>query len=108
MEKKIKINEIEFNISFVNNEYCQNNMAKTVSMSGNIFVNTNLKEDIRANTLLHEIMHVIYHNYSIGTPEEEEKIVESFSNGLFAFLRQNQNFVIEELLGNKKDKYIIS
>jgi hypothetical protein len=53
-------------------------------------------------------MHVIYHNYSIGTPEEEEKIVESFSNGLFAFLRQNQNFVIEELLGNKKDKYIIS
>lgn len=42
-----------------------------------------------AHTLLHEVMHAIFWVWPMETNDEEERVVQLASNGLFAVMRDN-------------------
>ncbi len=57
-----------------------------------------------AKTLLHEILHVIYSEWSIKDSDDEEAVVDSMSNGLHAVYRDNPELMrwIADRLGGEK------
>jgi Zn-dependent peptidase ImmA (M78 family) len=96
---KIKIGDIGFEVKEVDGSYCCNNMGKTNTKCGLIHINESLNDDIKANTLFHEILHVIACNYAIFKDEdEEERAIECFANGIMAFIKDNTKFFIDNIV----------
>ena len=56
---------------------------------GVIRVCRNHGEQKAATTLIHEIMHAIYAEYSISPDDDEERTVHALSNGMAAVWRDN-------------------
>ncbi|MDR2902130.1 MAG: hypothetical protein LBU87_03385 [Lactobacillales bacterium] len=89
MIDKIKIGGITYKISCVDPAYCENNMGKVVQISEKIFLNKGLSSEALEQTLLHEILHVIYNNAALSQGDDEERIVTAISNGLYALFVDN-------------------
>lgn len=58
-----------------------------------IFVDTTGKGEETANTLLHEILHGIYHIYNIQQGDEEERVVNTFANGMIQVFQDNPDLL---------------
>lgn len=54
-----------------------------------IRIREKLKWTEEANTLLHELLHAIYHCYTLDRKADEEKIVCSMANGLMEVMARN-------------------
>lgn len=60
----------------------------------------------RVNTLIHEVLHAIWHTQAVGCSDaEEERIVNSMANGLTQVFRDNPRlikFMLSDLAKAKK------
>ena len=54
-----------------------------------IEIRSRLKWEEEANTLLHELLHAIYHCYRIKDKSDEEVTVTTMSNGLMELMTRN-------------------
>lgn len=54
----------------------------------NIYIREDMSDDIKKNTLVHEIMHIIIRTQGI-TGDDEEATVEGITNGIMEAYRQN-------------------
>ena len=59
------------------------------TLMSNIRLDFSKNRCVVANTLLHEILHVLWDLHSISHKDGEERIIESMSNGLAAVFRDN-------------------
>ncbi len=55
-------------------------------------------EEVLADTVLHEVLHAVWHNYLDEPQAEEEKAVTMLAHGLIQVIRDNPKF-IDELRG---------
>jgi len=64
-----------------------------------IRVSDGTKLSISQNTLLHEVLHSIYHAYNMYSEDDEERTVTAMANGLIQVLQDNPalvNFLMDE------------
>ena len=52
-------------------------------------------ESVVADTVLHEVLHAIWHNYLSEDSAEEEKAVTMLTHGLIQVIRDNPKFIDE-------------
>lgn len=72
--------------------------SKRVKCKGQISIAKGMDDAEKANTILHEILHAICYTQGLDLPvAEEERVVNSLSNGLIAFIRDNPRFTLQLL-----------
>lgn len=58
-----------------------------------IFISTKYNEIETVNTLIHEILHAVYHQANLECGDTEERLVCTLTNGLVAVFRNNPQLV---------------
>ena len=58
-----------------------------------IYVCTHLDDDLVADTLLHEILHAIWHEYGLQDDDREERIVHTLASGFIQVMKDNPNAI---------------
>lgn len=76
-------------------------MGRSSDKTGRILINPNMSEDIKAETLLHEIIHLIVGINSLDNKELNESCVSILSSNLFGVLRDNKK-VAERISGRER------
>lgn len=72
----------------------RNAYGEYISDKDKICIDRTLKPKVMANTLLHEIMHLIAHHYHWEVPaKDEERICETTGNALSDLFTQNPKLV---------------
>lgn len=61
------------------------------NQTGSIRIAVGMGEDMTVNTVIHEVLHAIYHCYGIEDKDEEERVVNTMATGLFQVLKDNKN-----------------
>lgn len=64
-------------------------MGREVYEKSTIYIRKDMPDDVKRETLLHEILHILYANAYLKPGDEEERIVGTLSNGLFQVLEDN-------------------
>lgn len=59
------------------------------NVSGEIIMSTGLNPEEQTNTMIHEMLHGIFHVYNIDSKAEEEYLVTCIANGLTGVMRDN-------------------
>ena len=89
---EIKIESVESNKVFKDDtvsHYGQND-----GLRGIITLNKEMSEDVKGNTLLHEVIHLLDYNLSLGFSEAQ---INTLASGLYCVLKENGlNFNIAE------------
>jgi hypothetical protein len=68
--------------------------GSTHHVSQKIFVDPDITEQKTEHTFIHEVLHAIWFHYGLSknksfTPDQEELVVDSLSNGLYQVLKDN-------------------
>jgi hypothetical protein len=87
----ITIGGIKYNVIEFDKDIDRNLMGKEQYDVGKIFIRSDLPVDKKLETLLHEVIHVIYQNAYLAPGDEEERIVGALSCGLYNFLKDNKD-----------------
>lgn len=64
-------------------------MGREVYEKSTIYIRNDMPDDVKRETLLHEIIHILYANAYLKPGDEEERVVGTLSNGLFQVLEDN-------------------
>lgn len=64
-------------------------MGKEVYCKNVIYICKDMPDEVKRETLLHEILHILYANAYLKPGDEEERIVGTLSTGLFQVLEDN-------------------
>lgn len=97
---RIKIGEVVWK---VNETSHIDDFGVTEYMAGEILLNSSQTTSQMRETLLHEVCHAIVFSYGIqlGTPEQEEQFINSFSPVLLSVICNNPEF-LSILVGEMK------
>lgn len=91
---RLKIGYKDFTLYFVNSIDGGETNGECVKDVGVIKITKGLNNIEKANTVLHEVFHGIWHVQGIGMGDEtEERVVTAMTNGLVDFIRDNPRFV---------------
>jgi Zn-dependent peptidase ImmA (M78 family) len=60
---------------------------------GIIYVCTHLDDVVIADTLLHEVLHAVWHEYGLQDDDREERIVHTLASGLIQVMRDNPQVI---------------
>ena len=94
----IKINGIDYEICFENDDFSPGAMGRTDIKTGKILIDASMKTDIKNNTLLHEIFHIFYNSCGLSEKSTEEEIVEAMSNQMFSAMQNNKDLFIKMII----------
>lgn len=92
----VEICGVPYDIEFVNDQYCGENMGKSDFINAKIFIRKNMPRQVQENVLLHEIMHICYRNGYLSKNDDEERIVEVLTNILYPVLTTNPFQVLDD------------
>ena len=70
---------------------------------GIIYVCAHLDPVVVADTLLHEILHAVWHEYGCQDDDREERIVHTLASGLIQVMRDNPSAIRYLLKLTKED-----
>lgn len=74
-------------------DWAPNTMGRMHSARAQILLRADLPEDVKMETLLHEIVHAITDMYGLAVANDEAQI-SVLSQSLFAFMRDNPEVVV--------------
>lgn len=80
LSKQYKIEKVQ------NNEFSDLTMGRVNTKTGIIYIDESLNQDIKDETLLHEVLHVIDDNLKLNLSEEQ---IIRLSTGLYCILKEN-------------------
>lgn len=88
---KIKIGAHVYTVETSKSLGVKDNYGKAEMESLEIFIREDIPQSLKEETLLHEIMHQIrqLNNLDVKDEEEEERIVQIMSHGLYQVLTDN-------------------
>lgn len=75
-------------------KFIENPMADCVGMykrgEGKIFIDQSLSPDEKLNTIIHELLHAVYHLYGLPADDDtEERYVNTLANGITEVILRN-------------------
>lgn len=91
MTDTVKIAGIEYSVEPFEPDVDRNLMGRLQYDTANIYVRRDLTLDKKMETLLHEVIHVVYMNAGLTPSDEEEKVVTAISSGVYQFLKDNKD-----------------
>lgn len=80
LSKQYKIEKVQ------NNEFSDLTIGRVNTKTGIIYIDESLNQDIKDETLLHEVLHVIDDNLKLNLSEEQ---IIRLSTGLYCILKEN-------------------
>lgn len=86
---KVRIGYLEFTIKEFPEGFGLRLDGETNFTRQTIHIDQNNSPEVRANTLLHEIMHVCWSMAALNDEDKEERIVTALANGLSQVIRDN-------------------
>jgi len=90
----VKIGYRDFQLLFADKLETENMVGSCNATHGIIEIEDNRDCVEHTNTILHEILHAIFHTQGAGlSAKEEERIVNIVANGLTQVLRDNSDFI---------------
>lgn len=96
--ESLKIGYRKFTLRFIRKIDDGGYLGCTDKQMGRIRVEKGLPPDEKANTVLHEILHGIWHTQALDySAVTEERIVTALANGLTGFVRDNPRFILRLL-----------
>ena len=96
----VEICGVSYEVEFVNDQYCGQNMGKSDFLNAKIFIRKNMPRQVQENVLLHEIMHICYRNGYLSKDDGEERVVEVLTNILYPVLATNPFKVLNDESNN--------
>ena len=91
MPNKVKIGPHDYDIEVIDKD-----LADALNVNGRLLVDKKkiqlcplLESSLLAEVIVHEIMHIIYKNYSIQDGDDEERVVSSFGLGVTEVIKRN-------------------
>jgi hypothetical protein len=99
---KVRIGHRDFKIEPFPQGFGERLFGETDYDTLSIRVHDRLEPSVKASTLLHEIVHAIYDEYGISKDDEEERVVNSISNGLSQVIRDNPDVLAFIISGLRK------
>lgn len=87
----VKISGIDYKVDTFEPDVDRNLMGRLQYDTAQIFVRKDIPFDKQMETLLHEVIHVVYMNAGLQPGDEEEKVVTAISSGVFQFLKDNSD-----------------
>lgn len=95
-KERLKIGYKNFTLSFVNNVDKDGSCGECDYDKGKIKIKKGLCPNDKSNTVLHEILHAIFHVQGLNLGyKKDERIVLSMTNGLILFMQENPKFFLK-------------
>lgn len=91
MTSTIKISGINYTVDTFEKDVDRDLMGRLSYDVAQIFIRKDLPLDKKLETLLHEVMHVVYMNAGLQQGDEEEKVVTAMASGVYQFLKDNKD-----------------
>lgn len=91
MTGTVKISGINYTVDTFEKDVDRDLMGRLSYDVAQIFIRKDLPLDKKMETLLHEVMHVVYMNAGLQPGDEEEKVVTALSSGIYQFLKDNKD-----------------
>ena len=91
MTDTIKLSGIDYSVDTFDMDVDRNLMGRLSYDTAQIFIRKDIPLDKKLETLLHEVMHVVYMNAGLQSGDEEEKVVTAMSSGVYQFLKDNKD-----------------
>lgn len=89
---KIKLGHKEYKIQYISHKLASKKgiFGELCTNSQTILIDKSLSELNTSNTLMHEVMHILAHNFQWDLPAKtEELIAETGTNGIFDCFAEN-------------------
>ena len=102
-EYQLNINNIKQNVHYFDGQYCSSNMGKWEELQSKIFISDSLTDEVKFQTILHEVCHVFFKNSGLRDGDDEERIVQGLSVQLYDFIINNREFIVD-LINNASKK----
>lgn len=96
----IEICGVPYDVKFVDDLYCGQNMGRSDFLNAKIFIRKNMPRQVQENVLLHEIIHICYRNGYLSKDDREERVVEVLTNILYPVLATNPFQVLNDESNN--------
>ena len=84
-----RIQGIDYTIIEFDSDFDRNLMGREQYDKAKIFIRKDLPEGKKRETLLHELLHIVYANAYLQPGDEEERIVGALSTGLHQIIEDN-------------------
>lgn len=85
----IRIQGIDYTIIEFDSDFERNLMGREQYDKAKIFINKDLPDSKKRETLLHELLHIVYANAYLQPNDEEERVVGALSTGLHQIIEDN-------------------
>lgn len=102
-EYQLKINSITQTVNYFDGQYCTNNMGKWEELKSQIFISDSLTDEVKFQTIIHELCHVFFRNSGLRDGDDEERIVQGMSVQMYDFIINNREFIVD-LINNSAKK----
>lgn len=91
MTDTIKVSGIDYSINGFDTDVDRNLMGRLAYDTAQIYIRNDLPVDKKYETLLHEVIHIVYMNSGLQPSDDEEKVVTALSSGIYQFLKDNKD-----------------
>lgn len=91
MTDTIKVSGIDYSINGFDTDVDRNLMGRLAYDTAQIYIRNDLPVDKKYETLLHEVIHIVYMNSGLQPSDDEEKVVTALSSGVYQFLKDNKD-----------------
>lgn len=89
MKTTLRIGGIEYSVIEFDGDLDANLMGREAYDKAKIFINKDMPNGKKNETLLHELLHIIYANAYLHPGDDEERVVGALATGLYQILADN-------------------
>lgn len=86
---KIRIQGIDYTVKEFDGDLDTNLMGREQYAKAKIYINKDMPESKKRETLLHELLHIVYANAYLQPGDDEERVVGALSTGLHQIIEDN-------------------
>lgn len=85
----IRIQGIDYTIKEFDGDLDANLMGREQYAKAKIYINKDMPESKKRETLLHELLHIVYANAYLQPGDDEERVVGALATGLYQIFADN-------------------
>lgn len=87
--KTIRIQGIDYTIKEFDGDLDANLMGREQYAKAKIYINKDMPDSKKRETLLHELLHIVYANAYLQAGDDEERVVGALATGLYQIFADN-------------------
>lgn len=85
----IRVQGIDYTIKEFDGDLDANLMGREQYAKAKIYINKDMPESKKRETLLHELLHIVYANAYLQPGDDEERVVGALATGLYQIFADN-------------------